>query len=291
MAEGAPVCAVLEDFERAIDFARMNQLLYQVNYNDDYDWTDGLCHRVTGRLQQLKDRFWADCSKTLRLAERRAQPVPETVRQKAEPPVLWIPWEAVPDILPGTSMAVGPPLCLHTKIGAPIPADYYCLGVVFTVEVLDESSGWRPLFRRGIHRGTGRWEDWFIPLPTALTQNNLQLRFVTDSYSRAQDRNAPSWEWARWRTPRVLAISSSGSRRIAYDFGKEIDSARALVRLDTDGKDRSFDGIGKDSTGATFTATHRQDSGDWEIAAFTPHLNGQFGVTIGEYTVDRNRFS
>ena len=34
-----------EDFDRAIEAAKANQLLYQLNYDDDYDWTDGLCER------------------------------------------------------------------------------------------------------------------------------------------------------------------------------------------------------------------------------------------------------
>ncbi len=43
IVEGAPAADVLKHFDQAIAFAKANQLIYQLNYHDDYDATDGLC--------------------------------------------------------------------------------------------------------------------------------------------------------------------------------------------------------------------------------------------------------
>ena len=45
IADGASAREVVKQFDRAIEFAKSNQLIYQLNYDDDYDWTDGLCAR------------------------------------------------------------------------------------------------------------------------------------------------------------------------------------------------------------------------------------------------------
>jgi hypothetical protein len=84
---------------------------------------------------------------------------------------------------------------------------------------------------------------------------------MTDSYSRAQDRSAPSWKWALWGEPQLIEVAAGGSRRVKYDFVKNIDRAKAFVRLDCDGKEQPFDGRGTDSTGATF-----QDAGPGIVA-------------------------
>lgn len=246
-AEGAPMPVVIESLRAALQAARQNQLIYQINYDDDYDWTDGLCSKVTDHLEDVV-----------------AHPV-------LEQPVLYVPWEKFPDILPSPNQASG--FSLQTGVGFTPEKDFFRLGVVFTVEIFD--GGWKPLFRRGLQRRAKGWENWSIPLPAAGNEKQIRLRFVTDSYTRAQDRNAPSWKWALWGGPKLLSRSE-----VIFDFAGQIDSARALVRLDKDGKDRLFDGKGADSTGATF---HRV--GADSIAAFTPHLNGDFGVTIAEYTV------
>ena len=62
MAEGAPAGQVLTQFERALAAAKANQLIYQLNYDDDYDWTDGLCAKVTDTLQSQRDQFIASMS-------------------------------------------------------------------------------------------------------------------------------------------------------------------------------------------------------------------------------------
>ena len=121
--------------------------------------------------------------------------------------------------------------------------------MVFTVEAQRPDGTWHAIFRRDVARRTTGWEHWDIPLAPS---GGLKLRFVTDSYSRAQDRSAPSWKWALWGEPQIIDLMPDGSRRVKFDFVKNIDRARALVRLDTTGKERLFDRKGNDSTGATF---------------------------------------
>jgi hypothetical protein len=67
-----------------------------------------------------------------------------------------------------------------------------------------------------------------------------------------------------------------------YDFIERLPAAGRLVRLDHDGKDRAFDKGAEDSTGATFKVAMDCAA----IAAFTPHQDGQFGLSIGEYDID-----
>ena len=125
--------------------------------------------------------------------------------------------------------------------------------------------------------GAKAWEHWEVPLSEPKAGEPIRLRFVTDSYSRAQDRTAPTWKWALWGRPRLIRDMS-----VVYDFIEELHWARRFVRLDTNGKDRSFDHGAEDSTGATFD---RVTTGP-AIAAFTPHQGGQFGLSIGEYDLD-----
>ncbi len=40
------------------------------------------------------------------------------------------------------------------------------------------------------------WEHWDVPLGGLGA--NAKLRFTTDSYTRAMDRNSPTWKWAIW---------------------------------------------------------------------------------------------
>jgi hypothetical protein len=103
-----------------------------------------------------------------------------------------------------------------------------------------------------------------------------RVRFTTDSYSRAMDRTTPTWKWALWRRPQLLRGGN-----VIYDFTAKIAQARSFIRLDSDGKDRPFDRAGEDSSGATFTVR----AGEPIIAAFTPHKDGKFGVTVAEYDI------
>jgi len=56
-AEGAPAGEVLGLLDAALESARANQRLYCLNYDDDYDWTDGLCSRVVDELASLRAQF------------------------------------------------------------------------------------------------------------------------------------------------------------------------------------------------------------------------------------------
>jgi hypothetical protein len=98
------------------------------------------------------------------------------------------------------------------------------------------------------------------------------------------NRNEPAWKWALWGQPRLLRGDS-----VAYDFAKRAGDAHAFVRLDSDGKDRPFDHPGEDSTGATFKTTVENLPESFApvpaIAAFTPHKDGNFGITIAEFEI------
>ena len=56
-AEQAPLAAVFEQLDLAIAAAEADQRLYQLNYDDDYDGTDGLCVRLADRLRSVRDQF------------------------------------------------------------------------------------------------------------------------------------------------------------------------------------------------------------------------------------------
>jgi hypothetical protein len=246
IAEGATAADVLKSLDEAVAHAAQNQLIYQVNYDDDYDDTDGLCYKVTDHIRAQRDRLRA--TEAVRAGDK---PLSIGERKHAEPPVLFIPWQKLDDQLPTRAAVAAAKYFLEAKIGFVGRDDFFRLGVVFTVEILDAAGKWTPIFRRGIRRRVVGWESWRIPLPAWATED-VRLRFVTDSYSRAQDRNEPNWNWALWGDPRMIEIGGDGSERTLYDFGRQVGSARALVRLDVDGKERPFDRRGDDSTGATF---------------------------------------
>ncbi|HVM48829.1 MAG TPA: glycoside hydrolase family 20 zincin-like fold domain-containing protein [Candidatus Acidoferrum sp.] len=246
--QGAAIGEVLAQYDRALEHARRNQFIYQINYDDDYDWTDGLCAKVTERLEQQRADFLAACSGGSDLRRR----VPDAARSRAENPVVFLPWEPQEDILPERGKGRG--LFLSTRIGFVDQEDYFRLGVVFTVEAPDAAGAWKPIFRRGLMRRTRGWEQWDIPLDAVAgpRAGPLRLRLVTDSYTRAQDRNAPTWKWALWGQPQLIRKGGMGKREVIYDFAQRLDEARALKRLDEDGLERPFDAPGEDATGATF---------------------------------------
>ena len=246
--EGAAIGEALAQFDRAVAHARRNRYIYQTNYDDDYDWTDGLCSKVTERLEKQRADFLSACS----AGDVLNRPVPEPARKCAEDPVLFLPWEPQEDILPPVRKPRG--LFLSTRIGFVEQEDFFRLGVVFTVETQNAGGGWQPIFRRGLMRRTRGWERWDIPLEAATRHNagQLRLRFVTDSYTRAQDRNAPTWKWALWGQPQLIRIGRARKREVVYDFAQHLDQARAWTRLDEDGLEHPFDAPGEDATGATF---------------------------------------
>jgi hypothetical protein len=262
MAEGAPVGQVLRQFDLAIEAAQANQLIYQRNYDDDYDWTDGLCARVTAAMRAQRDQFLASVSagtRVIRLPEAEslspadlAKPVPDPIRRSVSKP-LFIPWERLSDIAAEPGGVTKPGLYLSVDIGLDTKPDFFRLGVVFTVQAQGSDGKWETIFRKDVARRATGWEHWDVPLANVAGGSKpVKLRFTTDSYSRAQDRSAPSWKWALWGEPQLVEIAPDGSRRVTYDFIQNIDRARARVRLDSSGRERDFDGQGVDSTGATF---------------------------------------
>jgi hypothetical protein len=269
IAEGAPQKQVLEQFDLAIAHAKANQLIYQVNYDDDYDATDGLCAMVTEKLQSQRAQFVAAA--------------PAAVRQTAEPPILYVPWTKQTDIIPAAD-ANRSKIRLRTGIGFTTAEDFYRLGVVFTIQTRNNAEGWKTIFRKTVHRRNKGWQDCEISLDSWRPGEPIQIRFITDSYSRAMNRSMPTWNWALWRQPQLVRGSE-----ILYDFAERIGDARTFVQLDSDGKPRAFDRPGSDSTGATFTHTTEQlpkgDPSVLAIAAFTPHKDGKFGITSAEYAI------
>ena len=230
-AEGASVGAVLSLLDRAVALAEENQRLYQVNFDDDYDWNDGLCVKLTERLRELRGS--ADLRGAL------GQP-------------LFIPWEKLSDIMPESQRATSPGLYLSVDLGLNALRDYYCHGVVFTVEARSEGS-WRRLFRRTLGKNATDWEHWDIPVaPESAQSGRLQVRVLTDAYSRSQQRDALSWEWPLWGRPELVRVAEHGRRKIVYGFTDHVRDARSFVVLDRDGLERQFDGGNTDSTGATF---------------------------------------
>ncbi len=273
IAEKAPAADVLKQLDRAVELAKANQLISQINYDDDYDATDGLCAYLTEKLETLRAKY----------ASNPAAAV-------AEAPVLFISWEKQTDILPPARAAQQPGLYLSTGIALTAEEeDYYRTAVVFSVQAQTDDGAWKTIFRRGVGRREAGWQSWDIPLDTLPQQKLLRLRFVTDSYSRAMDRTWPTWKWALWGSPQLVRLSKNGERTVVYDFAERVADAKRLVRLDKDGKERAFDNTGADSTGATFqVVTEAQTvpkSLKNAIAAFTPHKPDQFGVTVAEYEV------
>ncbi|MHB8971422.1 MAG: hypothetical protein ACYC4N_13335 [Pirellulaceae bacterium] len=361
IAEGASAGEVLECLDKAVEAAKENQRIYCLNYDDDYNWTDGLCSRVVDELELRRRQFVASISSNTKIAqawtfdqpgdlegwtrsngletpvvedgafvaraigndpiveqtkplalpvndrcfveieitsdhegrfrffwatqedlEKQAKdayaftegrvrniplvgggemrvyrispswngtlaklrfdvppgasvrvdsirivelpesrevppedlqkPVPETVRKSADKP-LFIPWENLSDILPKDRAVTKPGLYLSTEIGFDRRPDFFRVGVVFTVETQEPGGPWRPIFRRGLARRTTGWEHWDIPLSGL--QGNIKLRFTTDSYSRAQNRSAPSWKWAIWGQPQLIEVTSDAEETIA----------------------------------------------------------------------------
>src|SRR4029450_3704503 len=119
-------------------------------------------------------------------------------------------WQEQIDILPPKRNPRG--LCLSTHIGFVDQDDYFRIGVVFTIQVRAENGDWNTIFRRGVMRRTRKFERWDIPVESVVRNDTgkIRLRFITDSYTRAQDRNSPTWKWALWGQPQLVRIGSTG---------------------------------------------------------------------------------
>jgi hypothetical protein len=242
IAEGAVKETVLAQYDRAIEHAKLNQRIYQLNYDDDYDWTDGLCAKVTDTLEAQRAAY--------------VQASTDDARKLAQAPVLFIPCEKQSDFplevaAPAEPDApeqkhLGGRLALQTSIACTSNWDYYNLGVVFTIETSTDEGNWQRVFRQTVHRRQRGW----IPCTVTIPKDAKRIRFITDSYSRAMNRKEPTWKWALWGHPRLMR-----GRDVIDDFAARVAEAKAFVRLDRDGVERLFDRAGEDSSGATFRTT------------------------------------
>jgi hypothetical protein len=132
------------------------------------------------------------------------------------------------------------------------------------------------------------WQHWDIPVGDSVdATGTLRLRLITDAYSRAIDRNEPTWKWGYWAQPRVVEVAADGRRQLRCDLIEQLDRSKVSVRLDDTGTCRALDDRGKDSTGATFELLGPGNGAPEPvrpaIAAFAPHRNGKSGVTIAEF--------
>lgn len=217
----------------------------------------------------------------------RKQPVPEAVRKAIKRRCV-IDWEKQTDILADKPRAGKPGVYLSTDIGLSRIIDYFCLGAVFSVQARGDDGAWHTIFRRALLKQDAGWQHWDIPLDAVVDKAGAaHLRLITDAYSRAMDRKAPTWKWGYWGQPRVVQVTAGGEREVRHDLIEHIDRSKAFVQLDDTGKQREFDGKGEDSTGATFkpaaSGTEIPEPVQPAIAAFTPHHDGNSGVTIAEY--------
>jgi len=291
IAEGGPIAAVIEQFDRAVKAAGISEALYFANYEDDYrTGDDGTRLRKT--LEATRSRFLADCGGETAVkavkADRR-QPVPEAVR-KAIKRRCAIDWEKQTDVLPENPRADKPGVYLSMDLGLSREIDYYCAGAVFTVRARGDDGAWRTIFRRALLKRDAGWQHWDVPLGAVVDKAGAASpRLTTDACSRAIDREAPTWKWGYWGQPRVVRVTAGGQREVQYDLIEHIDRSKAMVRLDATGKRRPFDGEGEDSSGATFKAAAPGDAMPGPvrpaIAAFVPHRDGNSGVTVAEFQV------
>jgi hypothetical protein len=287
-AEGASVGDVCAQFDLAVKAARTSELLYFANYEDDYRTGDDGT-RLRKKLEALRTQFLASCDGIPGAEADGKQPVPQSVRDATKRRYV-IDWEKQTDALPERPGADKPGLYLSTDIGLAGTIDYYCLGAVFTVQARGDDRAWHTIFRRALLKKDAGWQHWDIPLDAVVDQSGaVTLRLITDAYSRAIDRDAPSWKWGYWGRPQIVQVTASGKREVRYDFIEHLDRAKLLVQLDSTGKTRGFDGNGLDSSGARFqraeTLTEQPAPAEPAISAFAPHGKGNSGLTIGEFLV------
>ncbi len=286
IVEGGPIDAAAKHLDTAVDVARTSELLYFANYEDDYKTGDEGT-QLRKKLESLRARFVSDCGGEAGLKTSRNRPVPESVRNATKRRSV-IDWEKQVDVLPRKAKADEPGLYLSTDLGLSRDVDYFCLGSVFTVQARGGDGAWHTIFRRALLKKDPGWQHWDIPLDAVVEKTGaVHLRLITDAYSRAMDRNAPSWKWGFWGRPRLVRVTADGKRETRFDLVEHVDRSKLFVQLDDTGKRRAFDGVGEDSTGATFQPA-AQGSGmpapvQPAIAAFPPRRDGKSGVTIAEY--------
>jgi hypothetical protein len=288
IVEGGSIGAVCEQLDAAATAARTSEILFFANYEDDFTTgDDGTLLRK--KLDAMRAQFLADCGGPSRVKVEPTQPVPEAVR-KATKRRSVINWEPQTDVLPVQPGAARAGLYLSTDIGLGKTIDFYCVGAVFTVQLHGRDNRWRTVFRRAMLKKDMGWQHWDIPIDEKVDQTgSIRLRLITDAYSRAIDRNAPTWKWGYWGQPRLIQLTADGRRVSRCDLIEQIDRSKASVQLDDTGTCRAFDGRGEDSTGATFKLAG-PGGGVPEpvrpaIAAFAPHRNGKSGVTVVEFSL------
>jgi hypothetical protein len=291
MAEGAGIGVILAELDAAIQAAHACELLYFTNYDDDYTAGNHNSTDVRKKLKAMRARFVADCGGKDGKDINLQQPVPEAVR-RATKRGCNINWEKQTDVIPENSRADKPGNYLSIDLGLSRDIDFFCLGVVFTVQARNQEGTWRTIFRRALLKQDAGWQHWDVPLPAVGDGSGMvQLRLITDAYSRAIDRKDPSWKWGYWGQPQVVRITADSRRKVIEDLLEHVEHARSWVQLDDTGKERVFDGKGRDSTGATFKAaapgSAMPEPAHPAIAAFTPHGNGKSGVTVGEFVIGR----
>lgn len=287
IAESATVAAVRDQFNKAVEAARTSELLYFANYQDHYTVGNHNTTDMRKKLDALRSRFLADCGVKEAASTPLEQPVPETARKTNKRRCV-ISWEKQRDVLPAQANAAGAGLYFSTDIGLSKDIDYFCLGAVFTVQAREKDGGWRTIFRRALLKKDAGWQHWDIPLKGVVDESGtVTLRLITDAYSRAVDRNAPTWKWGYWAQPRIVQVTTGGQREERYDLIEHLADAKLMVQLDDTGERRAFDGKGKDSTGARFEAAGQgmdvPEPAQRAIAAFTPRAKGRSGVTIAEF--------
>jgi hypothetical protein len=235
----------------------------------------------------MRSQFLAGCGVQDRAKIEPARAVPEAVRKATRRRTV-IDWEKQTDILPAQPGAARTGLYLSTDISLGQEIDYYCVGAVFTVQVHGRDGRWRTVFRRSMLKKDTGWQHWDIPLGDSVdATGTLRLRLITDAYSRAIDRNEPTWKWGYWGQPRVVEVAADGRRQKRCDLIEQLDRSKVSVRLDDTGASRPFDGRGKDSTGATYELAGPGNGAPEPvrpaIAAFAPHRNGKSGVTVADF--------
>ncbi|MGC8639150.1 MAG: glycoside hydrolase family 20 zincin-like fold domain-containing protein [Isosphaeraceae bacterium] len=288
IVEGGSIESIRKQLDAAVTAARTSELLYFANYEDDFTTGDDGT-RLRKKMEAMRSRFLADCGIQDHTKVEPTRSVPEAVRQATKRRNV-IDWEKQTDVLPAQPSAAGAGLYLSTDIGLSQNIDYYCLGAVFTVQVCGQDGRWRSVFRRSMLKKDAGWQHWDIPVDDAVNRTgHLRLRLITDAYSRAIDRNAPTWKWGYWGQPRVVLVTADGRRETRGDLIEQIDRSRSSVQLDDTGMRRAFDGRGEDSTGATFKPAGPGGGAPEPvrpaIMAFAPHRDGKSGVTVAEFNL------
>ncbi len=291
IAEGGAIGAVCEQFDQALAAARECELLYFANYEDHYT-TGDMTTKVREKIEAMRSKFLEDCGAKDEAMADPLQASPEVARKAVKRHVI-IDWEKQTDILPQPRAFNKAGVYLSTDIGLNKTMDFYCLGMVFTVQAEGQDGVWRTIFRRALLKKDAGWQHWDIPLDAwADKAGQIKLRLMTDAYSRAIDRAAPTWKWGYWGNPRVFKVVNL-DKVLFLGLINQLNQCKTYVQLDDTGKERPFDAKGEDSTGATFKiveTTHQADMPqppeplEPAIAAFAPHHKNS-GVTIAEFEI------